>query len=227
QKIALSYTSVASSDNGLIEYMYPMRTEGKAAQTLEKFAIKIDLKSQHSLTNIYSPSHPITIQRSNDKEATIGFEKNAAILDRDFQLFYQAGAKDIGLTAVTHRPNGDQKGYFMMLLSPRAELSKVQQVPRDFVYVIDTSGSMRGRRLTQAKNALKYCLPNLSPNDRFTMIHFASAVHKYTESLQSARTANLEAARRWVDDLEATGGTAIDDALRTALGMRANDEGRT
>jgi Ca-activated chloride channel family protein len=227
QKISLSYTSVAEADNGLIEYMYPLRTEGKAAQTLEKFAITINLKSQHSLTNIYSPSHPITIQRSNDKEATIGFEKNSAILDRDFQLFYQAGSKDIGLTAVAHRPNADQKGYVMMLLSPRAELSKVQQVPRDFVYVIDTSGSMRGRRLTQAKLALKYCLRNLSPNDRFSMIHFASTVHKYSENLQPATAANLEAGRRWVDDLEATGGTAIDDALRTALGMRANDEGRT
>ena len=59
------------------------------------------------------------------------------------------------------------------------------------------------------------------------MINFASTVNKYTNNLQPATTANLEAARRWVDDLEATGGTAIDDALREALAMRSNDEGRT
>jgi Ca-activated chloride channel family protein len=227
QRIALSYTSVANSDNGLIEYMYPMKTDGKAAQTLEKFSINVTLKSQHSLTNIYSPSHGITIQRPNDKEATIGFEKNEAILDKDFQLFYQAGNKDVGLTALTHRPIADHPGYFMMLLSPRAELSKSQHVPRDFVYVIDTSGSMRGKRLTQAKNALKYCLKNLSEGDRFTMVNFASTVNKYSNTLQAATAGNLQAATKWVDDLEATGGTAIDDALREALALRSNDVGRT
>jgi Ca-activated chloride channel family protein len=227
QRISLSYTSVSNADNGLIEYMYPMRTDGKAAETLEKFSIAINLKDQRPLTNIYSPSHPITITRPNDKEAVIGFEKNEAILDRDFQLFYQAGDKDVGVTAVTHRPIADRPGYFMMLLSPRAELSKMQQQPRDFVYVIDTSGSMRGKRITQAKNALKYCLRNLNEGDRFAMINFASTVTKYTNNLQSATPGNLEAARRWVDELEATGGTAIDDALRDALAMRSSDEGRT
>jgi Ca-activated chloride channel homolog len=227
QKISLSYTSVSESDNGLIEYMYPMRTDGKAAETLEKFSININLKDQRPITNIYSPSHAITITRPNDKEASIGFEKNAAVLDRDFQLFYQAGSKDVGLTAVTHRPIADRPGYFMMLLSPRAELAKMQQVPRDFVYVLDTSGSMRGKRIIQARAALKYCLNNLTENDRFAMIHFATTVTKYHNGLQPATKANLEAARQWVDGLEAVGATAIDDALKEALAMRSSDETRT
>ena len=227
QKISLSYTSVSPADNGLIEYVYPMRTDGKAAQTLEKFSITVNLKDQRPLTNIYSPSHAITITRPNDKEAVIGFEKNSAVLDRDFQLFYQAGSKDVGLTAVTHRPIADRPGYFMMLLSPRAELSKMQQVPRDFVYVLDTSGSMRGKRIVQARAALKYCLNNLNENDRFAMIHFATTVTKYHNGLQPATKSNLEAARRWVDDLEASGATAIDDALREAMAMRTSDESRT
>ncbi len=228
QRISVTYTSVALADNGLTEYVYPMKADGKAATLLDKFSLSVKVKSQHALTNIYSPSHAITIARPNDKEAVIGFEKNQATLDRDFQLYYQAGSKDIGLTAVAHRPVADRPGYFMMLLSPRAELSKVQQVPRDFVYVIDTSGSMRGkRRLTQAKSALKYCLKNLDANDRFALMNFASTVNRYTNNLQAATAPNLEAARRWVDDLEATGGTAIDDALREALAMRSSDEGRT
>ncbi len=227
QRISVTYTSVAESDNGLIEYAYPMKTAGKAAETLDKFSLTVNLKSQHSLTNIYSPSHAITIQRPSDREATIGFEKNQAILDRDFQLFYQAGKKDVGLTAAMQRPIADRPGYFMMLMSPRAELSKVQQIPRDFVYVIDTSGSMRGRRLAQAKKALRFCLDQLGENDRFAMINFASTVTKYHNGLQTASKGNLEAARRWVDDLEATGGTNIDEALRDALAMRSSDQGRT
>lgn len=227
QRVSVTYTSVSSADNGLIEYTYPMRTNGKAAETLEKFSLTLNLKDQRPLTNIYSPSHAITINRPNDKEAVIGFEKNQAVLDRDFQLFYQAGGKDIGLTAVTHRPIGDRPGYFMMLLSPRAELSKVQVQPRDFVYVIDTSGSMKGKRLIQAKNAMKFCLRQLESHDRFAMINFASGVNKYSNNLQTATPANVEAARKWVDDLEATGGTNIDQALKDALAMRSNDESRT
>ncbi len=228
QRISLTYTSVNQNDNGLIEYVFPMKTDGKAAQTLEKFSVNLTMKSEHPITNIYSPSHAITITRPNDKQATVGFEKNQATLDRDFQLFYQAAPKDIGLTALTHRPIADRPGYFMMLLSPRAELSKSQHQPRDFVYVIDTSGSMRiGNRLGQAKNALKYCLKSLTEKDRFAIVQFASQVIKYENKLEAATPGNIEAARKWVDDLDSTGGTFIDGALQEALAMRSSDESRT
>src|SRR5947209_13176645 len=205
QKIALSYTSVAQAENGLIEYVYPLKTDGKAAATLEKFAIKVDLRSQHTLTNIYSPSHAVTMTRPGDRRAVITFEKDAALLDRDFQLYYQAGGKDVGLTALAHRPMSGN-GYFLLLLAPRAELSKSQQVPRDMVFVLDTSGSMRGKRMTQARSGLKYCLNNLGENDRFALLNFATTVNKYAEDLLPATRANLEQARKWVEDLEATGG---------------------
>src|SRR5581483_2516303 len=116
-----------------------------------------------------------------------------------------------------HRPSPGQPGYFLMLISPRAELSRSQQVPRDMVFVLDTSGSMRGKRMTQARNALKYCLDNLTPGDRFGLLNFATTVNRYAEQLQPASKENVEAARKWVEGLEATGGTAIDEALRSAL----------
>src|SRR6266542_757543 len=227
QKITISYTSVATSENGLVEYVYPLKTDGKATQTLEKFAIHVDLKSQHSLTNIYSPSHPITMARPSDRQAKISFEKDTALLDRDFQLYYTAGGKDVGLTALTHRPVSGAPGHFLLLISPRAELSKSQQVPRDMIFVLDTSGSMRGKRMTQARNALNYCLKNLAETDRFALINFATTVNKYSEKLLPATQEQLTQARKWVDGLEATGGTAIDDALKTALAMRSDDNTRT
>src|SRR5262245_37395278 len=91
QKIKLSYTSLARSDHGLIEYVYPPKTSGHAVQTLDKFSVNVQLKSQHPLQNIYSPSHNITTVRSNDREAKVSFSKDQAFLDRDFQLYYTAG----------------------------------------------------------------------------------------------------------------------------------------
>src|SRR5262245_43498960 len=227
QKIMITYTSVAQSDHGLVEYVYPLKTDGKATSTLEKFSINVNLKSQHPLTNIYSPTHAITINRPSDKQAVVGFEKEQALLDKDFQLFYTAGTKDVGLTALTHRPSPGHDGYFMMLVSPRAELSKEQQVPRDMVLVLDTSGSMRGKRMTQARGALKYCLANLGKEDRFACINFATTVNRYTDQLLPANDSEVAKAKKWVDGLEATGGTAINDALETALNYRTGDEGRT
>jgi Ca-activated chloride channel family protein len=227
QKIAISYTAVTGSDNGLVEYIYPMKTSNKAAKTLEKFSLNVRLQSQHPIQNIYSPTHSITMTRPTDKEALIGFEKDQALLDTDFQLFYTSSAKDIGLTLAAHRPNPSQNGFFMLLISPRAELSKSQQVPRDMVFVLDTSGSMRGKRMTQAQNALKYCVKNLSAGDRFAVINFATTVNRYADQLQPASSDNLAAALKWVDGLEATGGTAINDALLAALALRTSDPGRT
>ena len=226
QKLKISYTSVAEADNGVIEYRYPFKTDGKAASTLEKFAMTVKLRSQHSLQNIYSPSHSITMRRPNDHEAVVGFEKNEAILDKDFQLFYQTTSKDVGLTTILHRPSASQPGYFGLLVSPRAELSKSQQVARDMIFVLDTSGSMRGRRLAQAKAALQYCLKNLNANDRFNMIEFATAINTYQDRLLEATPDNLEQGKKWVDRLEATGGTAIDGAMQKAFDLSPGDMAR-
>jgi Ca-activated chloride channel homolog len=226
QKVKIVYNSVAEADNGVIEYRYPFKTDGKAAATLEKFAMTVKLRSQHSLQNIYSPSHSITMRRPNDHEAILGFEKNEAVLDKDFQLFYQTGKKDVGVTTILHRPVASQPGYFSLLVSPRAELSKSQQVARDMIFVLDTSGSMRGRRLAQAKGALNYCLKNLNPGDRFNMIEFATAINTYQDRLLEATADNLEQGKRWVDRLEATGGTAIDGAMQKAFDLSPNDPAR-
>jgi Ca-activated chloride channel family protein len=227
QKVKLSYTSLANADAGLIEYVYPLKTDGKATRTLEKFSLELHLKSQHSVQNIYSPTHNIATTRSSDREAHVVFEKSQALLDKDFQLFYTAGGKDVGLTALTHRPNPDQPGYFMLLASPRAELSKDQEIPRDMVFVLDTSGSMQGKRIEQARAALKFCLGQLGPKDRFAILHFATVVNKYNTELQPATEGNVEAAKKWVSKLQATGGTAINEALQQAFDFNANDQSRT
>src|SRR5262249_51205945 len=163
----------------------------------------------------------------SDEEVNVSFGKKEGLLERDFQLFYQLGDKDVGLTALNHRPVSTEKGYSMLLITPKVEISKTYQVPRDMVLVLDTSGSMRGPKMEQARKALKYCLENLTAKDRFGLINFATTVNRYKEKLTDSTQEQLNQAKKWVDELEATGGTAINDAMQTALEMRTNDEGRT
>src|SRR5205823_5642622 len=114
-------------------------------------SIHVGLKSQHPITNVYSPTHGITLKRVNDREVDVQFDKNQAQLDKDFQLFYSTSDKDVGLTALTHRPMSSEPGFFTLLVSPKVEIAKEYQVPRDMVFVLDTSGSMRGPKMEQAK----------------------------------------------------------------------------
>jgi Ca-activated chloride channel family protein len=227
QKVAFTYESVAQKDAGAVEYVYPLKTDGKATATLEKFGITATIKSQHGVQNVYSPTHALNIKRVSDQEVAVEFERNQGLLDKDFQMFYSTGDKDVGLTALFHRPVAGEPGYAMLLLTPKIEMSQKYEVPRDMVMILDTSGSMRGVKMEQAKKALKYCLNNLGPKDRFALMNFATTVNKYKDGMLENTPDQLEQARKWVDHLEATGGTAINDALAAGLELRTKDESRT
>src|SRR5262249_26591240 len=203
QKLALSYTSVANNESGLVEYIYPLKTDGKATRTLDEFSLKATIKSQHAIQNVYSPTHSIAVKRKNDREVAIDFEQNQALLDKDFQMFYAIGDKDVGLTLVPHRPLSKESGYFLLLIAPKVELAKDYQIPRDMVLVLDTSGSMAGPKMEQAKKALQFSLNNLSSKDRFALINFSTTVNKYRDGLSEATREQIDHAKKWVDNLNA------------------------
>src|SRR5262245_19181348 len=227
QRVTLSFNAVIQSEGDVVEYIHPLKTDGRATSTLEDFTVKATIKSQHSVQNVYSPTHAIALRKVSDKETEVVFEKNQALLDKDFQLFYTTGHKEIGLTPMFYRPISSEGGYFLMLISPNMEVSKTNIIPRDMVFVLDTSGSMSGVKMDQAKKALKYCLDNLNPQDRFGLMNFSTTVTRYRDNLTPASTEYVENARKWVDNLRAAGGTAIQDALNAAQDMRTNDDSRT
>jgi Ca-activated chloride channel homolog len=227
QKVKISFTSVAPQDNGVIEYVYPLKTDGKGTKTLEDFSIKATVKSQHPVQNVYSPTHAIALTRKSDKEVLMTFERSQATLDKDFQLFYSVGNKEIGITPLAHRPVSSEDGYVLLLVSPQLESSKSNVIPRDLLLVLDTSGSMDNVKMDQARKALKHLLGGLNTGDRFGIVSFSTNVRTYRDSLVEANTEQLDNAKKWVDGLKAGGGTAIQAALDTALEMRGKDEGRS
>jgi Ca-activated chloride channel family protein len=227
QRVALTFSAVAPKEGNLVEVVYPLKTDGKSTRTLESFSIAATIKSQHNVTNVYSPTHTVSLKRHGDKEVTVTFDREQGLLDRDFQLFYATGDKDVGLTALTHRPVSTENGYFTLLVTPRVEIPKEYMVPRDLVLVLDTSGSMRGPKMEQARKALKYCLDNLGSRDRFGLINFATVVNRYEDRLLEANSEQIARAKKWVENLDASGGTAINDALASAQELRSKDEGRS
>ena len=138
-------------------------------------------------------------------------------LSKDIEIGYRIERGSSGMDLVTHRP-GAEDGTFMLLLTPQANAPRL---PKDMTFVFDTSGSMEGARIRQAKAALRFCLSKLQPDDRFNILSFSSSVQEFAGEHVAADDATKERARRFVDALDASGGTNINDALMGALMHRA------
>jgi len=225
QKIEVQYSEVLARDSGMHRYVYPLKTDEPASRTMDDFTVAITLKSPDAITNIYSPSHKLGITRNGDHEAVIGFEQDKASLDRDVVLYYTVSDKAFGVNLMTHKPDKDKPGYFMMMITPRAYFDEKSILPRDVSFVLDTSGSMQAdNKLVQAKAALKYCISSLRDKDRFKVIAFSTGVNPMTRDLLDATAANKAKAAQFVDGLEAMGGTAVYAALLEAVTVQRTGE---
>lgn len=216
KRITLSYTQVLKSDNGLVGYLYPLNTEKFSAAPIKTVSIKIDLDAGRPLKSIYAPSHSVEIRRHGDSRATIGFEDRNVKPDTDFQFFHATEDKDIGVNLMTFKERNED-GYFLLLASPGTELKTKQVAPKDVAFVLDTSGSMAGPKLAQAKKALLFCVENLNDNDRFELIRFSTETEPLFDTLVEATEKNRRRAGEFIKDLRPIGGTAIEEALLRAV----------
>ncbi|MCU0645689.1 MAG: VWA domain-containing protein, partial [bacterium] len=183
--------------------------------------IFVDLKSKIPLKNIYSPSHDVDISRTDDHHARISYEGKRKDSEDNFVLYYSLSQKDFGLSLLTYRPEEKENGFFMLLISPKTEIAKDEIINKDIVFILDVSGSMEGEKITQAKNALQYCIKNLDNDDRFNVIAFSTESRLFKKDLVSALEFRNDAIN-YIDRLEAKGGTNINEALLDALKLEGN-----
>jgi len=220
KRITLSWTQVLKSDSGLVSYVLPLNTEKFSAKPLTTVSLKIDLETKRLLKSIYSPSHKIEIKHHGGNKATVGYEASDVKPDADFQLFYTQDDDDLGLNLLTYK-NAGEDGYFVLLASPGGGMKNTKVNPKDVAFVLDTSGSMAGAKLEQAKKAIGFCVENLNDGDRFEVLRFATEVEPLFDKLTDANKDNRSRALTFIKDTKPIGGTAIDDALRKALALRS------
>ncbi|MFQ6001520.1 MAG: VIT domain-containing protein, partial [Anaerolineae bacterium] len=216
RKLELAYSQVLLADQGLVKYVYPLDTERFSSRPLEEVVITVHIHSSQAIKAVYSPSHDIAIDRVDDHNVNVSFEAADVTPDRDFQLYYSLSDEEFGVNLLTYRERGED-GFFLLLLAPNVEVGSQEVVAKDVILVLDTSGSMEGEKLSQAKEALRYVLEHLNPEDRFNIIAFSTGVSLYADELQPA--ANRREAQRFIDGLTAVGGTNIHRALLEALAM--------
>lgn len=223
RKIELRYEQVLPLEGGLIHFTHPLQIARFSDRPVGRVSVSIELESAAPLRAIYSPSHDVAIVRESERRARVGFEASDVTLDRDFELYFSRADAPIDVSVLSYKPL-DEEGYFLLLASPPAFVPEDEVVPKDVVVVLDVSGSMKGEKIDQAKQALKYVLENLQPRDRFNVIAFSTGVRRYARSLVDATEA--ADAAKWAASLDAVGGTNIYLALLEAFSDLEEDSSR-
>lgn len=215
KRIELVYQETLKYDAGVYRYVYPLDTERFSPKPLEEVTISVNVKSKAPIKSLYSPSHEVDT-KVEQFQASCGYEAKNVKPDKDFVLYYTVSEKDIGLNLLSFRQPGED-GYFLMLLSPGQLEGRT--IDKDIVFILDTSGSMSGDKIKQAKDALHFCINALGKGDKFNVISFATGVNLYKDNLITANGKNIKGALGFVDKFEARGGTNINDALLSSLKM--------
>lgn len=215
KRMKLVYKQVLKYDAGAYKYVYPLDTEKYSPKPLEDASIAVQIKSSIPLKSVYSPSHKIDLDL-DEYRALCGWEEKNVKPDKNFVLYYTVSEEDVGLSLQTYRERGED-GYFLMLLSPGN--IKKKAIAKDIVFVLDTSGSMSGKKIVQAREALKYCLEQLNEGDRFNVVSFSSTIKTFKDEFMKTSNRKVDEAIEFVEDFSASGGTNINEALETALKM--------
>ncbi|HJQ39301.1 MAG TPA: VIT domain-containing protein [Thermoanaerobaculia bacterium] len=219
KRVKLSYSEVVRSDNGLHAYTYGLNTEKFSAAPLDDVSIRVSIEADRGLKTIFCPTHEVEIRRKANNAAVVGFEAKQIKPDQDFVLYYSTDDQGVGLSVMPHHPAGED-GYFLLTVTPSYD-SGGRALPKDLTFVVDTSGSMAGAKMTQAKRALAFCLQNLNPDDRFEIIRFSTDAEALFDGLTTASRANVARAQKYVDELQPIGGTNSEEALTLALKSNA------
>ncbi len=218
KRISLSYTQILKGDNGLIGYSYPLGTGKYSAKPIPSVSVRVEIESKSPIKAVYSPSHTVEVKRDGANRAVVGFEAKNVLPESSFQLYHTMDKAAVGVSLLTHR-TGENEGFFMLLAAPGVDVKDKAVVQKDIAFVLDTSGSMAGAKLEQAKKALAFCVENLNDGDRFEVLRFATDVDLLFSGFKEANKANRDRAQSFIKETKPIGGTAIDDALRKALGL--------
>lgn len=217
RKITLNYNQLLRKDHGLTDFLYPLSTAKYTTHPLEKIDIQLHIESGIDIKNVYSPTHPIEIQRPDAKHAVVRYTRTNELPGTDFRLFFDVDKGQLGTSVMTYRPNDSEDGYFLLLTSPQLKAPDAERPKKTVLFVLDRSGSMSGKKIEQAKAALKFVLQNLREGDLFNIIVYDGNVESFRPELEKYTDQTRQAAVGFVEGIYAGGGTNIHGALTSAL----------
>jgi len=222
-RIQLGYEMSLKREGGLTRVLYPfLSAKPDGNQSIGRTHIEVRLETEAPIKSLFVPGFDVRIDKDGNRKAHITWDRDNQVPDRDFELIFSEDKRPVGMDFMAYR-DGDE-GYFLLLVAPDSELQAEQIPAKDVTFVVDTSGSMMGDKIRQARDALSFCVEALNPDDRFNLIPFATDVRPYADQPLPASADNRKQARDFIAGLKASGGTAIDGALQAAMKAEASKD---
>jgi Ca-activated chloride channel family protein len=187
------------------------------AGPINPVSLSIDLAPGFPLGRLESPYHQILTIAEPDGRQHITLRADTVPADRDFVLTWNPASRQAPTVSVFREQRGNEHYAFLMAMPPIGSDHSPTTVARETIFFIDTSGSMSGTSIEQAKAALLLALNRLTAQDRFNVIQFNSVTHVLFSQAQPVTPQTLRKAVHYVDNLKANGGTEILPALKMAL----------
>ena len=186
-------------------------------------AVKLRINGGVQVKQLQVVAHRATVSR-DARGAAIELDKSDSIPNKDFVVRYQLAGKRPEVAVLTHRDK--RGGHFLLMIQPKAKMQQKDIAPREYVFVVDNSGSMYGFPLQQARAVIKRSLENLRSTDTFQIIKFAGMPDQLAPRAVRATPANVRRGVAYVTSMRGGGGTEFLPALELALGAK-KDPGRS
>lgn len=215
--VRVRFRQVLPAAAGIHEWRFPLRAARVGLRGAERVSLDFRIRSRKAIGTVYSPVPGVDVVRRGDHEARVSFESQGGqIPERDLQVFYGLADREFGLSLLAYRKPGEP-GWFLMFLAPKQEWPEPRNTSRVVQFVLDTSGSMQGKKIEQARKALRFFVRSLSPRDLFNIVPFSTEARPFFPGPVPASEENVAGALEKIAEIEARGGTNIEDGLRRAL----------
>jgi len=178
-------------------------------------SLEVTLDAGLIVDSLESKTHPIDIQRPDPRSARLRLKESSTIPNKDFILRYDVAGQAVQDALLTHR--SEKGGFFTMILQPPGRITAEDVMPKELVFVLDTSGSMEGFPIEKAKETMNLALDSLYPSDTFNLITFAGDTRVLFPQPVPATRENLKKARTFLSSRSGAGGTEMMKAIRAAL----------
>jgi Ca-activated chloride channel family protein len=188
---------------------------------LHPITLHVNLAPGMETSRVASLYHGIFTTRKPDDSYDIIFSGKVKA-DRDFVLEWEAKETAHPVVSLFTEKQGEKQFFLLMVMPPQQKLRP--PLPRETIFILDTSGSMGGASIRQAKKALQMAVSRIRPEDRFNIIEFNSTTTRLFTAAKPGAPNNLAQAVNFIDKLEAGGGTEIYPALAMALDGKHNHE---
>lgn len=171
------------------------------------------------IRNIYSNTHHLIVEETHFEQFTVELAEVETLPDRDLTLKLELMEEEQPQLSFLQSENGEYVHGMATLFPPLAETTDIEAMPKEVVFLIDTSGSMNGEPMEQAKEGLRECLLMLNPNDRFNIVRFSNDYSSMNDSFLGFSHQTENRALNYIDGLHASGGTEMQKAMSFVLDL--------